>query len=1022
MSLVNGFENMLQLDGNISFDESILDVSSDINIIPVIINNRPEKILTKSDRGSNLRNLVTLRRNNKLVEASRLPVVVNLNPRSLYNKKDEFRILIEQSEASICCISETWDRSQSEDGQLISDVLQIEGFRWIKNPVQRNRRGGKPAILASEKDYHITELCPNIVTVPIDVEVVWALLTPKNHSNFERFRHIVVAAFYYSSTQTKRADFIDHICETYHILCTKYGQNLAFILAGDANRLNLKPILSLSPDLRQVVAVPTRRNPDAILDVIVTNAHKLYQSPYTLQPLDNDENQNGEPSDHCIVIMRPLTNYNTETAKRCRIIKYRPIPESGILELGRWIQSQSWQEIYTTVCPARKALIFEQILMAKVEELFPIKTLKLDKHDKPWVDNQLLSIDRRRKREYNKNKKSEKWKYLNELFVQRERMLKHSYNEKIVEDLKISNVSQWYSKLKRMSGMESINEDRVTVEELADLPSHEQVELIADNFAKISNLYQPLKDEDIDIPCFEDSKPHPLFQPHEIHKKIQKMKKKASNVPGDVPWKIIREFSVELAEPLSNIFNSATLAGIWPDHWKHEYVTPVPKVYPPRTTDDLRKISGTKNFSKIYEALLSSYIVEDIASSVDPSQYGNRKGLSTTHYLINMVNQILTILDTNNEKEKFAVVAQLIDWSKAFDRQDPKLGVENFIKSGVRPTLIPTLKSFFQKRSMSVKWHDFISEPRDLPGGVPQGSTFGVLEFDVSSDTNADHIEEKMKYKFVDDLSTLEKLNLLAIGLSSYNFKAHVASDIGIDQKYLPPENFGGQESLDIIQKWTKDNKAVLNTEKTKVMVFNFTKEHQFSTRLYLEGQLLETITETKLLGTIVTSDLKWHRNSDMLVRKAYQRMRMIQNLKSFGVNIEDLRTIYILYIRSILEQNCQVWHYSLTNEDETNFERVQKVACYLILHESYESYEKALTVLNLETLKIRREKLCLKFARKCIKHPKASEMFPLNSESSYNFRTKEKYVVQKAKTDRLMYSAIPQLQRILNLDHQKKK
>ena len=279
-----------------------------------------------------------------------------------------------------------------------------------------------------------------------------------------------------------------------------------------------------------------------------------------------------------------------------------------------------------------------------------------------------------------------------------------------------------------------------------------------------------------------------------------------------------------------------------------------------------------------------------------------------------------------------------------------------------------------------------------------------------------------MKYKFVDDLSTLEKLNLIAIGLCSYNFKAHVASDIGIDQKYLPPENFGGQESLNIIQKWTTDNKAKLNTEKTKVMVFNYTNEHQFSTRLYLGGQLLEIITETKLLGTIITSDLKWHKNSDMLIRKAYQRMRMIQKLKSFGVHKEDLRIIYILYIRSILEQNCQVWHYSLTNEDETNFERVQKVACYLILHETYESYEKALIVLNLETLNLRREQLYLKFAKKCIKHPKASKMFPLNSESKYNFRTKEKYVVQKAKTDRLMNSAIPQLQRVLNLDHAKRK
>ena len=322
---------------------------------------------------------------------------------------------------------------------------------------------------------------------------------------------------------------------------------------------------------------------------------------------------------------------------------------------------------------------------------------------------------------------------------------------------------------------------------------------------------------------------------------------------------------------------------------------------------------------------------------------------------------------------------------------------------------------------MSVKWHGVTSKSRDLPGGVPQGSTFGVIEFDVSSDSNADHVENDMKFKFVDDLSTLEKLNLMAIGLSSYNFKFHVASDIGIEQAFLPPENFQGQTSLNAVEKWTKENKTELNIEKSKVMIFNFTHDYQFSSRLYLGGQLLEIIEETKLLGTVITSDLKWETNTEMLTKKAYKRMRMLQKLKSFGVQEEDLRTIYILYIRSILEQNCQVWHFSLTNEDEVNLERVQKVACNLILHQSYGNYENALKELNLDTLKCRREALCLKFARKCIKHPRASKMFPLNIESEHNLRNQEKYFVQPARTDRLLHSALPQLQRALNLDQIRK-
>ena len=128
-----------------------------------------------------------------------------------------------------------------------------------------------------------------------------------------------------------------------------------------------------------------------------------------------------------------------------------------------------------------------------------------------------------------------------------------------------------------------------------------------------------------------NSKPLPLFEPMQIHKKIKKMKKKVSTAPNDIPWKIILEFSVELAKPLSHIYNSASMKGIWPSIGKQELVTPVPKVYPPKSPDDLRKIAGTKNFSKIFEALLSESIVHDIDPHIDRAQYGNRKGLSTIY-------------------------------------------------------------------------------------------------------------------------------------------------------------------------------------------------------------------------------------------------------------------------------------------------------------------------------------------------------------------------------------------------------
>ena len=176
---------------------------------------------------------------------------------------------------------------------------------------------------------------------------------------------------------------------------------------------------------------------------------------------------------------------------------------------------------------------------------------------------------------------------------------------------------------------------------------------------------------------------------------------------------------------------------------------------------------------------------------------------------------------------------------------------------------------------------------------------------------------------------------------------------------------------------------------------------------------------ETKLLGVYITSDLKWTKNTEMLVIRAYKRMIMLHRLIQFNPPQSDLVTIYKLYIRSILEQSCHVWHYSLTQEDVTDLERVQKVACKVILQENYESYDQALDLLDLETLFNRREKLLLKFGKKCASHPRTSDMFPLSKQCEYPLRKKEKYVVQKTRTSRLLHSTIPQLQRALNHDAQ---
>ena len=110
-----------------------------------------------------------------------------------------------------------------------------------------------------------------------------------------------------------------------------------------------------------------------------------------------------------------------------------------------------------------------------------------------------------------------------------------------------------------------------------------------------------------------------------------------------------------------------------------------------------------------------------------------------------------------------------------------------------------------------------------------------------------------------------------------------------------------------------------------------------------------------------------------------------------------------------------------MTVENKEDLERVQKAAVRIILGKEFTNYESALDKVDLEKLEDRRENLCLKFAKNCLKHTKTKEMFPeRNKIHSMGIRNPEKYEVAHANTERLKDSAIPYMQRLLNKNEEK--
>ena len=123
--------------------------------------------------------------------------------------------------------------------------------------------------------------------------------------------------------------------------------------------------------------------------------------------------------------------------------------------------------------------------------------------------------------------------------------------------------------------------------------------------------------------------------------------------------------------------------------------------------------------------------------------------------------------------------------------------------------------------------------------------------------------------------------------------------------------------------------------------------------------------------------------------------MELLRKVSEFSTWIEDKKEIYVLYIRSILEQ-CVVWYSFLTEENSEDLKRVQNAA----VGEGFENYENALIKVNLESLEIKREELCKNFAKKCVKseNERARSMFP-SGEKMHNMNTRkeESFIVDHA-------------------------
>ena len=239
---------------------------------------------------------------------------------------------------------------------------------------------------------------------------------------------------------------------------------------------------------------------------------------------------------------------------------------------------------------------------------------------------------------------------------------KKNFYAKNVEGLKKMQHGKWHKNIRNITGHNNKAGD-------FDLPSlgvsvTEQADNHNDHFFDVCCQLSSLRLEL--LPSYLSASPPPTIHVWEAQNSLSKLNASKAGYPGDILVKIIKEFSFELAEPLNKIFNASLQDGVFPSIWKTASIIPVPKVKNPASANELRPIAVTKFLGRVFESFLAEWLRDDFTPSLDIKQYGNVKGTSTTHLLVDMLYMLYKVISGTEKPLNYATLVA-VDFTKAFN-------------------------------------------------------------------------------------------------------------------------------------------------------------------------------------------------------------------------------------------------------------------------------------------------------------------------------------------------------------------
>ena len=731
----------------------------------------------------------------------------NLNCRSLSSCFNELLSIVdnfkEHNIEPICfTVQETWVRPNHN-----LNFIQIEGYDFYSKPRPQGRGGGVGTYVKS--NFKVVELFQDFYEQSIFESIILK-------ATYNNFKFISVNIY-----RTPGEEFIQAFFNKLVDLLDKLEDfNCPVFLSGD---LNINVFLSVLPN----------STASQLMDNFITygylnlilRATRIHNHSYSLidlmlckdfvQNLASSIVMPTDLSDHYLTILTFYEN-SFKNNKKSKDFTRRKVNDENLESLNNALNNVDWNLVTSSqdvnVAYERFLVIFKELYNLHC----PLVTVKQNKKYIPqekYMNNHLLKCREFKDKlfrimtNFPSNENTDRYKrYRNEYYRSVRRAKKIYYQGQIREVGKDGR--KLWGVLREVLGV-SKHSKEMDYLEIGNTRITDKVE-IANRFNEhFSSLGTNLTPEipttdrhytDFLPPRIEQSLFIGPLSQQKTFEIITNIKPKSSKDIDDFSMKLLIRTAAPISVPLCHIYNTSISTGRFPDLMKISKSVIIYKSGPISELESYRGVSMICSFSKPLERYIYSSIYDFLEehSFFSQRQYGFRKNYSTSHNVLNMMN---LVTQTFIEGKVCSVV--LLDIRKAFDLVDREILLNKLRHYGIRGTLLDWFKSYFDGRAQRVYFGgEFSTSLEDIVIGVLQGSCLGVLLFIIYINDLEASCREALFNLFCDD--TL-------LFLASNTFRELV------DKL---------NEVLPMAVSWYNSNKLLINSKKTKVIVFKSPRQN----------------------------------------------------------------------------------------------------------------------------------------------------------------------------------------------------